>query len=101
MMNPQLKGCLISGEDMTRRDELMCRFLIPVMILATFLAAPVCRGADDAPIPTDKNGLPLWEIRTWDDFPVRIELQDYDDLARLLARVPVADFSREQIAFRC
>lgn len=48
-------------------------------------------------IPTDAQGLPLWLPRVWNDFPVRLELPGPAALAELLARVPIADFDREQV----
>jgi hypothetical protein len=56
-------------------------------------AAPVL-GAE---IPLDKHGLPMWEIKAWRDFPVRIELSGPEELHDLLARVPIASFAREQV----
>ena len=49
------------------------------------------------PIPLDAKGLPLWEVREWNDAPVRLELQDHAALDQLLASVPIASFNREQI----
>jgi len=39
--------------------------------------------------------LPDWAVREWDDTLVRIELGSYDELARLLAAVPLSRFDRE------
>ena len=50
-----------------------------------------------ADIPLDQRGLPLWEHREFNDFPVRLELAQPEDLTNLLARVPIASFEREQI----
>ena len=40
---------------------------------------------------------PQWTVAQYDDFPVRITLEDPSALGRLLAAVPLADFNREQI----
>ncbi|MDP6530153.1 MAG: DUF2817 domain-containing protein [Gemmatimonadota bacterium] len=53
--------------------------------------------AGAAPIPVDSHGLPLWEIRVYEDFPVRIEVGTGEELNALLERVPVASFHREQL----
>jgi hypothetical protein len=50
-----------------------------------------------ADIPVDHNGLPLWEIREFNDFPIRLALDQTEDLTNLLALVPIASFHREQI----
>lgn len=68
--------------------------LVPVLPL--LLLAPPSTGAP-ADIPLDAHGLPQWEARIYDDFPVRIELESAEALAMLLERVPIASFSREQV----
>lgn len=65
--------------------------LLPLLILAS----PAASASAD--IPLDERGLPQWEVRVFDDFPVRIELESREDLARLLERVPIASFSRDQV----
>lgn len=54
-------------------------------------------GVAAGEIPVDAKGLPLWQARIFDDFPIRIELEGPADLAAFLARVPIADFDREQV----
>ncbi len=66
---------------------LVCLLLLPSLALAAATA------------PLDAMGRPQWVTRVWTDFPVRIELPDQAALAALLARVPVASFDREQVAF--
>jgi hypothetical protein len=66
-----------------------------LLVLALLLSAGAM--ADDQAIPRDAKGLPLWEIAQWDDAPVRLELPDHAALEHLLATVPIASFSREQI----
>ncbi len=60
------------------------------LLLATGIAAA-------APIPVDDHGLPLWEARIYEDFPVRFEAADAAALADLLERVPLAEFDRENV----
>ncbi len=64
-----------------------CLLLVPALALAA------------AAVPVDAAGRPQWVARVWHDFPVRIELPDAAALTALLARVPVASFDREQVAF--
>ncbi len=68
---------------------------LALVLLLAVLATPAVRAAD---IPLDHRGLPLWEIAQPADFPVRIELAGDAELAALLDAVPLAGFSREQIA---
>jgi hypothetical protein len=68
-----------------------------VMVVAMLAAAPVL-AADDVAIPLDSDGLPAWSVREWNDFPVRLVLPDREAVGALLDRVPVAAFSREQVA---
>ncbi|MFO7653762.1 MAG: M14 family zinc carboxypeptidase [Candidatus Krumholzibacteriia bacterium] len=53
--------------------------------------------AEGPAIPVDANGLPRWQVRQWNDVPVRIELPDQAALDALLQQVPIASFHREQI----
>ena len=48
-------------------------------------------------IPSDAHGLPSWQVRVYEDFPVRIELESRGALAAMLARVPIASFDREDV----
>ena len=67
-----------------------------MLVCCGFMILPA--GATSPPeIPLDSHGLPLWEIRAYDDFPVRIVLDDRPELNALLAAVPLASFHREQI----
>ena len=79
----------------------MPRSLLRILVLAgafCVLATAPVRAAD--PAPADPNGLPLWEEKIWNDFPVRIELDSALALDRLLLAVPIASFEREQLGFR-
>ena len=72
--------------------------LLVVAALAALLGFTMTAGAaPSASVPVDAQGLPLWVPRTWDDFPVRIDLPDVAALDALRARVPVASFDREQV----
>jgi len=68
--------------------------LLLFLVLALLPAGSL---ADDQAIPLDSKGLPLWEIARWDDAPVRLVLPDHAALDNLLATVPIASFSRDQI----
>jgi len=70
-------------------------FLAALIALVAGGVAPVAASGD--PIPTDARGLPLWEIRVFNDFPVRLALDDFDDLDALLDETPIASFQREQL----
>ena len=75
-------------------NRLLRLVVLSSMVWAVALPAVVL-AAEAAPIPFDEQGLPLWEIRQWQDFPVSIALPDQAALANLLAQVPLADFHRE------
>ncbi|RPJ45343.1 MAG: T9SS C-terminal target domain-containing protein [Candidatus Latescibacterota bacterium] len=64
--------------------------------IALLLAILPGTAAADA-IPLDARGLPVWEIRAFSDFPVRIEIGSRADLEALLKETPIATFDREQI----
>ena len=70
-------------------------FLAALIAIVAGGVAPV--AASDDPIPTDARGLPLWEIRVFNDFPVRLALDEFDDLDALLEETPIASFQREQL----
>lgn len=76
------------------------RVLFPVARVFALVAALLIPGGaafgQEQPA-RDRNGLPLWEIAVYEDFPVRLELRDAVALQELLQRVPVTSFSREQI----
>ena len=83
---------LDEGRNRNHARRLLITILAALLVLAATLPA-----AGAAPIPTDGNGLPLWVERTWNDFPVSLELADAAAVARLLATVPIASFDREQL----
>ncbi|MFH1278626.1 MAG: M14 family zinc carboxypeptidase [Candidatus Eisenbacteria bacterium] len=66
-------------------------------VLLALVLALAAGGADADRIPLDERGLPLWEVRVYDDFPVRLELGGHEELLELLGRVPIASFHREQV----
>lgn len=67
---------------------------------AAFVAcASPAHAQDDPRIPFGRDGQPEWVPAVWIDFPVRIKLQDREQLAQLLARVPIRSFDREQVSF--
>ena len=68
----------------------VCALMFALTMLPMFVSA--------AEIPVDAKGLPLWAIKEWTDFPVRLELQSKAELDRLLEIVPIASFNREQIS---
>lgn len=74
------------------------RTVVFLILLVLGLTAAAASGAVDQPIPVDRNGLPLWEKAQWNDFPIQLELADHQALETLLATVPLASFSREQVA---
>jgi hypothetical protein len=76
-----------------RRSAPPHRAPLVLCCLAVLWALPL--AASD--IPLDRNGLPLWQTREWNDFPVRLELADPAALDALLAEVPLAAFSREDV----
>jgi hypothetical protein len=70
--------------------------LLTVAVLILSLVAPL-GAATPTTVPNDARGLPLWQVRTWDDAPVRLVLADLDAVQRLLAAVPVGAFDREDL----
>ena len=83
---------------MNNRFHTRGRPLLAMLFLALLL--PLGALAADSAIPRDGNGLPLWEIASWQDAPVRLVLPDHAALDDLLAAVPIAAFSRDQIRLR-
>ncbi len=71
----------------------------PLALTALVLASlfTTATAADQA-IPLDHIGLPQWEIKVWNDAPVRLELRDQDAVREMLDRVPLAAFHREDLA---
>ncbi len=69
------------------------------LLLFCLLLLPVAAAAAEGPtaIPRDAAGLPLWQIRVYDDFPVRIQLESPEELDLLLEAVPIASFDRSQV----
>ncbi len=72
-----------------------------VLSAALGLGSDLARAADLGPITPEAlaqaRALPQWRPATWNNHPVRVELRDRDDLNRLLATVPLDDFSRENV----
>ncbi len=66
------------------------------ILLALFLAVTF-GGAAANEIPLDASGLPLWEVRTYNDFPVRIEVGSYEELEAMRDGAPVAGFHRGRL----
>ncbi len=69
--------------------------LAPLALLAALVLPAAVAGAFDP--PRDARGLPLWEVREWTDFPVRMEFGSADALTALLAGTPIADFDRSGV----
>jgi len=85
------------------RDYKRCFFksLAYGLLILISVSTAAATGSDGVrSIPRDDHGIPLWEIADWNDFPVRLELSGRTELVRLLTEVPLASFSREQIAPR-
>ncbi len=68
-----------------------------VLLFAAALLPALALAADNAAIPTDGKGLPLWTIAEWHDFPILMELDRHEDLDQLLNNVNIASFNREQV----
>ena len=66
-----------------------------VVLLSCLTTTPQSVHATDP--PRDANGLPLWVVREYDDFPVRIALADHRELAELLRAVSLPVPEREWI----
>lgn len=83
------------------RGRLSCLLVADLALAGVALAAGIILAAGVAlaaePIPVDARGLKLWEVREFTDFPVRFATADAAALADLLARIPLADFDREQV----
>ncbi len=74
----------------------ICLFTAGILGLATLLlitATPNLARASSS----SRRVPPAWEKAVFSDFPVQIRLSDRTQLDRLLAAVPIASFSREQI----
>lgn len=71
------------------RTLLLC--LIGVLILA-----PIPVMAADG-IPLDRQGLPMWEIASYEGFPIEVRLDSVEELNELLTAVTLAQFNRENI----
>ncbi|MBC8424306.1 T9SS type A sorting domain-containing protein [bacterium] len=70
--------------------------LIALAALALVSLFSTAMAAEDA-IPLDHKGLPQWEIKVWNDAPVRLELRDREAVQEMLDRVPLASFHREDL----
>jgi len=77
----------------SRRPLALTAWVSLVLVFALAAAAL----AAEAAIPLDRNGLPQWEIKIWEDVPVRIELRDISEVETMLDRVPLAAFDREDL----
>ncbi|MFT7698455.1 MAG: hypothetical protein ACI8S7_000267 [Candidatus Krumholzibacteriia bacterium] len=73
-----------------RRHQII---LINVMLMLSMGAA---FGQNNVMI--DEYGLPLWEIRQWDDFPISIPVENPAALQQLLSDIPLRDFNRENLS---
>ncbi len=71
--------------------------VLTALLFAVSIFPAMAIAADLAAIPTDANGLPMWTIAEWNDFPILLELPRHEDLERLLNEVPIASFNREQL----
>ncbi len=80
-MRGMLRSCL-SGTGIISLTALLVIISIP----CSGIAAPLMH-----------HELPAWQPAVFTDFPVRLELSSRDQLDRLLAKVPIASFEREQI----
>ena len=85
----------MDGTRMTPRAGSILLFLILALLMP--LGAAAADQVDEMAIPSDDQGLPLWEIARWNDTPIRLELPDHAALEGLLVQVPIASFNREQI----
>lgn len=74
--------------------------LLGILLLIWVSMVGSVRGEGTGSIPQDAQGLPMWEIAEWNDFPIRLELSGKAQLKRLLAEIPLASFNREQISPR-
>lgn len=74
--------------------------LTALTLLLCTVAALSALAADESAIPLDANGLPVWQIAQWNDFPVVLELPDHAALDQLLSVVPIASFDRDQVSFK-
>ncbi len=76
----------------------MIRLASRAVVALLFIAwAAAAFATDLVAIPSDERGLPQWQIRQWDDTPVSIALVDHAAVSQLLARVPLSNFSRENL----
>ncbi len=79
----------------------MSKFVRRIMILAFVLCLTMIAGrAFSVDIPVDRNGLPMWEVKTWTNYPVKIELRDHSELNHLLDTIQIQAFDREQVTLQ-
>lgn len=77
-------------------SRILSRALMTAVLLTVLL--PLTAVAHNAPnIPLDKDGLPAWETKEWNDFPVLIPLDSMDHLKHMLYAVPVVHYHREHL----
>lgn len=67
-----------------------------LLAAAAATAAPAWEPITPAALAT-AQALPQWQPMVWTDHPVRIELDDREDLDALLRAVPLSRFSRENV----
>jgi hypothetical protein len=72
---------------------------VPIAVVLALFLALSSSGAWAGAIPVDRAGLPLWEVRVYDDFPVRMEFAGIEEMQALLEKAPIAHFDREQVRF--
>lgn len=81
---------------MTRKPKAPPYLPVGSFLTLLFIAMMATTAVSDT-IPLDEKGLPLWEVRVYNDFPVRFEVGSFDELEQLLERAPIASFNREQV----
>ncbi|MCP4291331.1 MAG: DUF2817 domain-containing protein [bacterium] len=77
------------------RTRIMTAVLSAMLLVVALV--PALAADDSAAIPTDANGLPMWSLAEWNDFPILLELDTAQDLDILLSQVSIASFNREQV----
>ena len=78
-------------------DRLTNKAVSAVVLSVLLMAVLPVFAAENPEIPKDDKGLPQWQIRQWNDAPVRLELADQAAVRQMLAQVTLADFTREDL----